>query len=90
MTKLELSVGEVLVEIGATMAPPEILEARLREVFDRLAERLRGEALAGVWGGSSPVIEVLELEPRTVEELLSPGGPDRVADEIHARIGGYF
>ncbi|HWM92970.1 MAG TPA: hypothetical protein VN493_19560 [Thermoanaerobaculia bacterium] len=84
MRRVELEVGRIVVEVEPGVPRPERLAGRVREALARLGERLQQ---AQSWPPEGLPEEEMDrarvaLTRRRAEELLGPGGAERLADDL--------
>lgn len=86
MRRLELEVGRLLVETEGERRQLDDVPRRLREAFELLAQKVQASPRGrrGAW--RDLVMEQLVLEPRSVEQILGPGGAERLAEELYAQL----
>ncbi len=86
MRRVELQVGELLVETEAADTRLEGVPQRLREAFELLARRLQASPAVRRGQLRELALETLAVSPETARALLGPGGAERLADELYARL----
>ena len=80
MRRVELEIGRIVVEVEPGAAQPERLAGRVREALARLAERLQQSS---PWQPEEEIGRArVTLTRRRTEELLGPGGAERLADDL--------
>ena len=87
-SRVALKVGALNVTVVGGDAVAKTLPVKLREAFVLLAKRL--EAAPGGRGVSVErlVLDRVELEPLTLDELIGPRGAERLAETLYRRIVG--
>ena len=79
---LRLRIEEVTVDTSAERAGAEAVPGAIRAAFSLLAERLRRSPF-GRDAIAPLVIERVEIERLSLDELCAPGGAERLADELY-------
>lgn len=86
MSRIELEVGEVVVETDAERASLDAIAPALREAFRLLAERLDRTPFRGFGEARRRALARIDVTGIVFDELLSPRGAERLADELYRRL----
>lgn len=86
MTRITLDIGQVVVLTEAERAELERAEPAIREAFRMLGERLDRTPFRQFGEARNYTLERLEVSSLPLDELLSPRGAERLADELYQQI----
>ncbi|HYP07749.1 MAG TPA: hypothetical protein VER03_16070 [Bryobacteraceae bacterium] len=86
MTKLTLEIGEVVVLAEAERAQLIQAEPAIQEAFRLLGQRLDRTPFGQFGEARTFALERVELSALPLDELLSPRGAERLADELYQRL----
>lgn len=85
MSDVLIAIDEVVLQTEAERSQVERAGQALAEAFRLLGKRLE-RAPAGAGGGRGAAIALVTTTALPLDELLSPRGAERIADEIYRRI----
>jgi len=86
MSRLTLEIGQVVVETEAERVRLEAATPNIQEAFRLLAERLERSPFGRFGEARQYALERLEISALPLDELLSPRGAERLADELYRQL----
>lgn len=86
MNSITLEIGQVVVLTEAERVKLEQLEPAIREAFRLLSERLDQTPFRQFGEARNYTLDRLELSSLPLDELLSPRGAERLADELYRQL----
>lgn len=86
MTDVLLDIAGVTLETEAERARLESAAPAVEEAFRLLAERFRGTPFERFANVRAYAIDRIEVTALPLDELLSPRGAERLADELYQQI----
>jgi hypothetical protein len=86
MSRLRLEINEVIVRTEAEREEVEGATPVVREAFRLLAERLERSPFGRSGEAAQYALDRLEVTVLPLDELLSPRGAERLADELYRQL----
>lgn len=84
--RVTLEIGDVSVRAGAERHTVERVTPAVKEAFRLLAERLHRAPAGSLGDVQERVLGALDTEVVPLDELLSPRGAERLADEWYRQL----